>query len=189
MVHLSWTTASETDNAGFRIQRRMGTVDEGKNSDAEEPFQRNVITEWTTVGSVEGSGTTSQAQRYQFTDAELPYEADRLTYRLKQVDTDGSVNYTGPVTVRRTPETVRLLGTYPNPGQHQVTVRYSLPEERKTTLRLYDVLGRQVRTVVSDQKEGRHERTLDVSRLPSGVYFLRLEAEGEVRTQKLTVVR
>jgi hypothetical protein len=64
-----------------------------------------------------------------------------------------------------------------------------LPDRHEVEVQLYDVLGRQVRTVVSGQKEGRHEQTLNASGLSSGVYFLRLQAGGEVRTQKLTVVR
>jgi hypothetical protein len=51
------------------------------------------------------------------------------------------------------------------------------------------MLGRQVRTVLNEEQEGRHQRTLDVGALPSGVYFLRLTAAGQTRTQKLTVVR
>jgi hypothetical protein len=84
---------------------------------------------------------------------------------------------------------VQLLGTFPNPARQQATVRYALPDRQEVELQLYDVLGRQVRTVVSAPKAGRHERTMDVGRLPSGVYFLRLQSDGEIRTQKLTVVR
>jgi hypothetical protein len=93
------------------------------------------------------------------------------------------------VTVHRGVKTVQLLGTYPNPARQQATVRYALPEAQETTIRLYDVLGRQVRTVFSEQKEGRHTQRLDVRDLPSGVYFLRLRAGGTVKTQKLTIVR
>jgi hypothetical protein len=176
-VQLSWTTASETNNAGFRIQRRVG---EGEKEGAGA---------WTRVGSVDGAGTTSEAQSYRFTDGDLPYEADALTYRLKQVDTDGTEHFSKEITVERGVDEVQLLGTYPNPARQRATVRYALPEKQEVTVRLYDVLGRQVRTVVSDQKEGRHKQRLDVGGLSSGVYFLRLQSEGTVRTQKLTVVR
>jgi ELWxxDGT repeat protein len=176
-VHLSWTTASETGNAGFHIQRRTG----------EGAKEREGA--WTTVGTVEGSGTTSQAQSYRFTDADLPYEADKLTYRLKQVDTDGTENFSDEIVVERGVTEVELLGTYPNPARSQATVRYALPDKQEATIRLYDVLGRQVRTVVSGEQEGRHEQRLDTSRLSSGVYFLRLEAGGQTRTQKFTVTR
>ena len=84
---------------------------------------------------------------------------------------------------------VELLGTYPNPAQSRATVRYALPDKQEATIRLYDVLGRQVQTVLNKKQEGRHQRTLDVGALPSGVYFLRLRAGGETETQRLTVVQ
>ena len=176
-VQLSWSTASETNNAEFQVQRRLG---EGANG------QEGA---WKTVGSVEGSGTTSQVQSYRFTDADLPYEADALTYRLRQVDTDGSAHLSETITVERGVTEVQLLGTSPNPAQQRATVRYALPEKQKASIRLYDILGRRVRTVANSAQEGRHQRTLDVGSLPSGVYFLRLRAGGETRTQKLTIVR
>jgi hypothetical protein len=86
------------------------------------------------------------------------------------------------VTVERGAEEVELLGTYPNPARQQATIRYALPEKQEATIRLYDVLGRRVRTVLNG-------RTLDVGALPSGVYFLRLQAGGQTRTQKLTIVQ
>ena len=175
-VQLSWQTASETNNAGFRIQRKRAREREDESA-------------WTTVGSVEGSGTTSQAQSYRFTDADLPYESDALTYRLKQVDTDGSEHFSDEITVERGVQELELLGTYPNPARQRATVRYALPDKQEATIRLYDVLGRRVRTVLNGTQEGRHQRTLDVGSLPSGVYFLRLQADGQTRTQKLTIVR
>ena len=175
-VQLSWQTASETNNAGFRVQRKRVRERGSENA-------------WTTVGSVEGTGTTSEAQSYRFTDENLPYEADALTYRLKQVDTDGSEHFSDEITVERGVQELKLLGTYPNPARQRATVRYALPDKQEATICLYDVLGRQVRTLVSGEQEGRHEQRLDTSRLPSGVYFLRLEAGGEMRTQKLTVVQ
>jgi hypothetical protein len=190
-VTLSWTTASETNNAGFRVQRKPLTSTGGVKASRTTGMTsgpRDAST-WTTVGSVEGSGTTTEAHRYRFTDEDLPYEANALTYRLKQVDTDGSTSYSETVTVERGVNEVQLLGTYPNPARQQATVRYALPERQDVTVSLYDVLGRQVRTVVNDSKDGRHEQTLDVNGLSSGVYFLRLQAGGETRTQKITVTR
>jgi glycosidase len=174
-VRLSWQTATETNNAAFRIQRQAG-------DDAKEGT-------WTTVGTVEGAGTTTEARRYQFTDANLPFEADALTYRLAQVDTDGSVHPSSTVTVDRTVRTVTLQAPFPNPSTGQATVRYALPQRQPVTIRLYDLLGRNVHTVVHTRATGRHAQTLDLSGLSSGTYFLRLRAGGVVRTQKLTIVR
>ncbi|MFB6232129.1 MAG: T9SS type A sorting domain-containing protein [Salinibacter sp.] len=171
-IRLTWQTASETGNARFEIQRR---------ADKQGP--------WSRVGSVEGAGTTTEAQSYRFTDEGPPYEADRLAYRLKQVDTDGSASYSKEVTVERSVKEVELLGTYPNPAQQRATVRYAVPERQDVKMYLYDILGRRVQTVVDGEREGRHKRQLNVSRLASGVYFLRLRAESATKTQRLTVVR
>jgi hypothetical protein len=175
-VRLAWHTASETNNAGFRVERKRAGTRESPSG-------------WTTVGSVEGRGTTSQPQSYRFVDEDLPFDAEALTYRLVQVDVDGTTHTSDPVTVERGVDRVQLLGTAPNPARTQATLRYALPEKQPTTIRLYDVLGRQVKTLVRAPQSGRHERAVDLSGLSSGVYFLRLTAGGHTRTQKLTVVR
>jgi len=187
-VRLRWETASEQNNAGFRVERREASargVRKGEKTNGKEGA-------WTDVGFVEGSGTTSEPQTYRFTDADLPYAADSVAYRLKQVDTDGSASFTDPVTVARSgPEQLQLLGTAPNPARSRATVRYGVPEsvDGPVKMRLYDVLGRRVRTVRAEAEAGRHEQTLDVDGLSSGVYVLRLQAGGTAKTRKLTVVR
>jgi hypothetical protein len=102
------------------------------------------------------------------------------------------VHLSDPVTVERgAPDQLDLLGTYPNPARTQATVRLAVPEQAasdEVTLRLYDVMGRQVRTVDGVQA-GRSTVSFDVSDLSSGVYVLRLSADGTTRTQRLTVVR
>jgi len=174
-VRLTWQTASEENNAGFRVQRRAGEGD------------------WTKVGSVEGAGTTDEPQRYRFTDEDLPYAADSVRYRLKQVDLDGTTSYSDPVVVDRgAVEELQLLGTAPNPASSRATVRFAVPEgtdAEAVTMRLYDVLGRAVRTVQAEAEAGRHELQLDVNGLGSGTYFLRLRGENAIKTQKVTVVR
>jgi hypothetical protein len=176
-VRLSWQTASETANAGFRVQRRSGAVGT-----------------WTKVGFVESraeGGTTTDAQSYRFTDADLPFAADSIAYRLQQVDTDGTTSLSEPVTIARSAVSeAQLLGTYPNPARSRATVRFALPDgAADARLELFDVLGRRVETLARNPEPGRHERTVSVSTLSSGVYFLRLRAAGSVQTQKLTVVR
>ena len=181
-VVLTWNTASETNNAGFDVQRKeSASAADGTDE------------EWASVGQIEGSGTTTDANRYRFEDTRLPYEAEVLTYRLRQVDTDGSVSYSEAITVDRAAvEQVKLLGTYPNPARERATVRFALPESSArhgVSLRLYDVMGRQVHTVEASPTAGRHELQLQTDQLPSGVYFLRLRAGTTVKTQRLTVVQ
>lgn len=122
---------------------------------------------------------TTAVQSYRFVDEDLPYAADALTYRLKQVDTDGTTALTEPVTVGRTVQELELLGTFPNPARTRATVRFAVPNDVPTdavTMRLYDVLGRRVRTVAGETETGRHELQLDLGDLSSGVYFFHLQA-------------
>lgn len=82
------------------------------------------------------------------------------------------------------------LSSYPNPARQQATLSYALTEATEVSLEVYDLLGRRVATLARGRKEaGRHSKKLDVSDLSSGVYFGRLEVGGEIRTQKITVVR
>ena len=82
------------------------------------------------------------------------------------------------------------LTSYPNPLQKQGTIEYTLPEATDVRITVYDVLGRRVAVLEdSHQEAGRHTARLDGGRLASGVYFGRLETDGQTRTQKITVVR
>lgn len=82
------------------------------------------------------------------------------------------------------------LTSYPNPVQKQATVEYTLPEQADVRVALYDVLGRRVVTLEEGRKQaGRHRIQLERTGLSSGVYFGRLEAGEQTRTQKITIVR
>jgi hypothetical protein len=95
----------------------------------------------------------------------------------------------GPRGALPTPDGLALEPPYPNPASGPVTVEYAVPQDKAdgAQLQLYDVLGRRVRTV--SVKPGPHAQRLDVRGLASGVYVLRLTAEGAQQTRKLTVVR
>jgi hypothetical protein len=122
------------------------------------------------------------------TDNKSRSETDaRRTETLKVVL--GSEEYVEAEKAAARPDEV-ALSAYPNPVSGQGTIEYVLPEAGSVRLTMYDLLGRRVRTVVSGQKEaGRHRITFDAGRLSSGVYFGRLRAGGETKTQKIVVVR
>ena len=88
------------------------------------------------------------------------------------------------------PHVLELLQNYPNPFNPATTIRYELPFASHVSLTVFDVLGRQIRTLVNAfEQAGRYEVTFNAQGLSSGVYFYRLEAGGSVETQKLTIVR
>ena len=84
---------------------------------------------------------------------------------------------------------LRLLGAFPNPARGQTTVRYAVPTPTDVTLRIYDLLGREVETVAVGVQRGRRQVQVDVSDLSSGTYFLRLTAGGQTVSRKFSVVR
>jgi hypothetical protein len=178
-VQLTWQTASETDNAGFYVQRKQ---------------VQTAGARWDDLGFVESKargGTTSEPIRYRFRDEDLPYAADSLAYRLRQVDTDGTTDHSEEVLVRLgAPERPVLEPPVPNPAARRATLRFGVPAATEVEVAVYDLLGREVATPLRGRVEaGRHETLLPTASLAPGVYFVRLRAEGTSRTQKLTVVR
>ena len=175
---LQWETASETNNAEFEVQRAKGST-----ADASADMS------WETVTTLDGAGTTDEPQSYRFTDTALPYASDSLSYRLRQIDTDGTESFSDAVVIARQVTEAELLPTYPNPVRGQATVRFAVPEQQVVQLALYDVLGRRVQLVADGPADGRTEQVLDVSGLSSGTYFLRMQTDGHTETQRVTVVR
>lgn len=175
-VQLVWRTVSETGNAGFQVQRKkVGTEDE-----------------WTVIGRRDGAGTTTGAQTYRFTDADLPSAAHTLTYQLRQADVDGSMSTVGRTTVEvKIDEALTLRSPSPNPASGPTTVVFGVKETARVELAVYDMLGKKLSTLYEGMLQaGRTERlSFAAGNLPSGAYFLRLTSGGEARTRKLTVIR
>jgi hypothetical protein len=172
-VQLRWQTASETNNGGFAVERR---ADDGAFAE---------------IAFVDGAGTTAAPRRYRFTDRAVPFAVEALTYRLRQVDADGSATYGPEVRVRLDdPDRLALRGNSPNPFARRTTLRYTLPRAADVHLSVYDALGRRVATLAQGrQPAGRKERVFDAGRLPSGLYLVRLQADDRVVTRRVTVVR
>jgi hypothetical protein len=168
-VTLNWRTATEVNNYGFQIERNSGAG-------------------FVEVGFVPGAGTIAEPQLYSFTDAGL--NAGEYSYRLKQIDYDGSFEYSSTISVDvTTPSQFYLEQNYPNPFNPATTIGFSLAVDSKVILKIYNALGQEVSTVVNENiSEGFHEKFFDASSLNSGVYFYKIEATG-VDGQSFTQVR
>lgn len=169
---LSWQTASETNNAGFAVQHAVGSGD----------FDR--------IGWVDGTGTTTEAQTYRFTAENLSAGTHR--FRLKQRDLDGSTSLSDAVEVEVQPEgPIAIQQVAPNPVSGTGTLRFTARESGPVTIGLYDVLGRQVKTLHNGPvSSGQSQQvTLDASALSSGVYFLRIKGDDFTRTERITVTQ
>lgn len=184
-VELSWTTASEQNNAGFEVQRRA------VESTGSETTSKSGS--WTTVGHLESKadgGTTTEAKTYRFTAEDL--DIGTHEFRLKQTDLDGSTHIHDAVSVKlQMQEAVRLSAPAPNPVQHRASLSFAVREQAETTIRLYNTLGQQVRTVYRGTPTPGESQTarIETDGLASGVYFLRLQSGSQTETQRVTIVR
>ncbi|BDQ02358.1 choice-of-anchor D domain-containing protein [Ignavibacterium sp.] len=179
-VNLIWSTATETNNKGFEIQRT--SIEEDKNSN------------WKTIGFVNGVGTTTQSQNYSYVDRNI--SSGKYLYRLKQIDLDGSYKYSNEIEVIiGLPDRFVLEQNYPNPFNPVTKIKFSLPADvkgqiSKVELKIYDVLGKEVATLINENKEaGNYEIEFDANKygITSGVYFYQLKY-GELSSVKKLVL-
>ncbi len=87
------------------------------------------------------------------------------------------------------PTDFRLEQNYPNPFNPSTNISFSIPSKGFVTLKIYDLLGRQVATIVSEQMPaGSHTRRWDATDVPSGVYFYRLRVGSLTQTKKMVLI-
>jgi spore germination protein YaaH len=91
---------------------------------------------------------------------------------------------------REIPAAIALLQNYPNPFNPTTTIEFALPRAGHVSMKLYDVLGREIATLLEEPLDaGRHRLAFDGGNLPSGTYFYVLRAEGTQLTQKMQVLK
>jgi len=183
-VILNWSTATETNNAGFSVERKI-PVDE----------------RWIEIGFVPGFGTTTEKRSYSFTDNNLA--TGSYSYRLKQVDYNGTVEYSNEVFAEvGAPEEFSLLQNYPNPFNPATKIKFTIPnvtlsgvEGSLVTLKVYDVLGNEVATLVNEYKPaGTYEvefnsHSDEGQNLSSGVYYYQLKSGSFISTKKMILLK
>jgi len=170
-VILEWATATELNNLGFDVERRTH----------DSVFE--------VVGFVGGSGSTTEPRNYSFTDSKI--SSGSYTYRLKQIDYDGSFEYSDEVKVDvTTPSVYALEQNYPNPFNPSTSINFSMGEPGIVKLSLYNLLGQEVKLLVNEFKEaGPHTITFDASSLTSGAYFYTLETLQFKQTKKMLLAK
>ena len=171
-AELKWTTSSEENNAGFDIERSI------------------VNGQWFKVGSVNGYGTVSTAVSYSFTDRNLA--TGNYSYRLKQTDFNGSFEYfnlSNEVYVG-VPINFNLSQNYPNPFNPSTKISYALPNDGKISLKIYDMSGKEVMTLVNEVKTaGYYSVSFNANSISSGIYFYTLKADEFTSTKKMVLVK
>ncbi|MBK8550236.1 MAG: T9SS type A sorting domain-containing protein [Ignavibacteria bacterium] len=165
-VVLNWSTSREVNNSGFEIERRDVR---GETQDV-----------WKKVGFVNGNGNTAENNNYNFTDRGL--RQGIYNYRLKQIDFNGNFAYhnLSDEVIVGSPAKFSLSQNYPNPFNPSTKINYDLPFDANVSLKVFDMTGREVVTLVNEFKTaGYYKADFNASNLSTGVYMYRISADAK----------
>ncbi|MGA2625028.1 MAG: T9SS type A sorting domain-containing protein [Bacteroidota bacterium] len=169
-LQLQWTTVSEVNNLGFYVERKA----------------QNAGAYATVSNLIAGAGTSLLQHHYQWTDTKVT--DGNYNYRLRLVDLSGNTIYSDAITVtvsgvlgvgdtRALPTEFALRQNYPNPFNPTTVINYELPKAEYVRLVVYDMLGREVATLVNGAQDAGYKSVeFSATNLPSGIYTYRLNA-------------
>jgi len=175
-VTLKWTTSSEKNNKGFFVERRN---------------MSDLSVVWKNAGFVSGHGTTTEKMDYSFLDMNVPQ--GKYVYRLSQVDYNGTKNILNQVEVDISGQiSFTLEQNYPNPFNPGTIIKYQIPELSHVSLKVFDVIGNEVATLVNETKQtGNYKVKFDAlnTGLSDGIYFYQLKAGMYIETKKMILLK
>ncbi|MBK8551011.1 MAG: T9SS type A sorting domain-containing protein [Ignavibacteria bacterium] len=171
-VTLNWSTATETNNSGFDVERS------------------SVNGQWSKVGNVTGNGTSTVGHSYSFTDRNL--STGNYSYRLKQIDFNGNFEYfnlSNEVNVG-VPANFELSQNYPNPFNPTTKIEYQLPNDGSVNISVFDNAGKEVASLVNEFKSaGYYSVNFNAASLSSGVYFYYIKTGDFSAVKKMVLVK
>ena len=170
-VRLNWTTATESNNYGFEVEKRYED------------------TMFDSIGFVAGSGSSTVALEYSFIDNDII--DNKIFYRLKQIDLNGEFVYYSEIMVE-VPilSDYQLFQNYPNPFNPGTTISYSVPETSEIRIALYDIIGNQLEILFEGlQEAGVHQIDFNGRNLSSGVYFVSMIADNFNKSIKISLIK
>ena len=176
-VTLNWRTATEVNNYGFDVEKSY-----------DQKF-------WSAIGFVGGHGTVNTEQQYRFVDQLSPTDqlVPVISYRLKQIDRGGSVEYSPIVSVTQKPsfKNVTLHQNFPNPFNPSTNISFSLPSEQKVSILIYDLLGNEIMRLLNKapMSAGSHSVSFDAQGLTSGTYLYKIQTEHISLTKRMTLMK
>jgi hypothetical protein len=184
-ILLNWETQTETGNYGFEVQRRIESA-------------------WQKVTFIDGNGTTSQPNFYEYLDTctSVLISGTKIYYRLKQIDIDGNCYYTDSILVQPLSSLNELSNTfsfsqcYPNPFNIETTIECYFPEPCYINVIIFNLQGKTLRILNDGKKhigcykttwDGKDERG---NKVPSGSYFYSIEtSSGQMRSDRMVFLK
>jgi hypothetical protein len=174
-ILLKWRTETEINNFGFDVERANNL--------------NGSVLSWNKIGFVEGSGNSNSPKNYSFTD--IPNSGSKYYYRLKQIDSDGQFEYSDIISVEiKIPNQYALYQNFPNPFNPATNITYNLPADGMVSLKVYDMLGSEVITLVNEnQKTGVYTIPFYGKDLSSGIYICKITANNFNSSIKMILMK
>lgn len=172
-INLFWQTATETNNYKFEVER------------CEKAF----VLDWFKIGEINGNGTSTSINSYSFVDNNA--NTGNYLYRLKQIDYDGSYQYSKSINVSLiAPLEFSLKQNYPNPFNPSTTISYTIASVCDVKIIVYDIIGKAVTELVNSRQEaGTYNINFNAKVLSSGIYFAKISAGNFSKTIKMNLIK
>ena len=169
---LQWKTATESNNRGFEIERKTASG-------------------WEKVGFVEGHGTTTNENLYNYRDDVRKLQPEIISYRLRQIDLNGTFEYSAEITINNTvPLAFGLKQNFPNPFNPSTQINFTVPVTSNVQLKVFDTNGSEVATLVNQSKAaGTYAVEFNASNLASGIYYYTITAGSFSTTKKMILMK
>lgn len=171
-INLNWTTSTETSNYGFNV---------------EKSFDNN---DWVNLGFISGNGNSNTIHNYSYCDNDVNRTGEYY-YRLKQLDNNGDFVYSSTINLFVDISiSFEIKQNYPNPFNSSTTISYQVSNNCRVTLKIFDILGNEVITLVDENKsKGKYDIQFNAKDISSGIYIYQIKAGDIVDSKKLVLIK
>ncbi len=170
-VELNWSTVTELNNAGFAIEKKSNNI-------------------WNQIGYVKGNGTTTDRHDYSFVDKS---SSGKYQYRLKQIDHDGSFEYSNviEVIVGLSVQDYKLSQNFPNPFNPTTTITFAMQNTEHVSITVYNTVGQEVAKLFKGIANANQVYSLSFNavNLSSGVYYYSLHSASRNEVMKMVLMK
>lgn len=174
-IVLRWETKTEVNNQGFEIQRAVN--------------RETTSEKWEKIGFVPGFGNSNSPKDYNFTDKN-PLGNKKFSYRLKQIDNNGTSKYSEVIEIEFVPDKLVLYQNYPNPFNPATNINIAVPSAGNVNLSVYNLLGEKVREIFNGFIEaGNYSYSFDGKDLTAGIYIFTLQSGNISLVKKMQLIK
>ncbi len=184
-VMLSWSTATETENAGFILERKLDSL-----------AAWNPLVSYLNSDALLGRGTISSPTNYSFTDSSVVLN-ETYYYRISGVDVANNIGILDSLSITVAETEIKEsipddfnLRAYPNPFNPRITISYQLTASSHVKMSIYNTRGLLVAQLRNGPVEsGNYDLTWNTSNMPSGVYIIILQVGESMHLQKVVLIK